>query len=47
MNDEMTVKEIDRLSDWLKANGHSAEEILQCVKYIAGNQELIPNKQKN
>ena len=33
--DYMTVKEIDRLSEWLKANGHTAEEVLLCVKYIA------------
>ena len=40
----MTAKEADRLADWLKANGHSAEEVLQCIKYIAGTQE--PSKEK-
>ena len=39
VNDEMTTKEVDRLADWLKANGHSDEEILQCIKYIAGTQQ--------
>lgn len=38
MNDEMTTREVDRLADWLKANGHTAEEILQCIKYITGTQ---------
>lgn len=36
---QMTAKEADRLADWLKANGHSAEEVLQCIKYIAETQE--------
>lgn len=31
----MGVKQIDRLVEWLKANGHTAEEILSCIKYIA------------
>ena len=31
----MTVKEIDRLCEWLKANGHTAAEIINCIKYIA------------
>lgn len=33
----MTAKEADRLAEWLKANGHSAEDVLKCIKYIAGN----------
>ena len=32
----MTAKETARLIDWLKANGHSAEEATECIKYIAG-----------
>jgi hypothetical protein len=35
--DAMTVKEIDRLIDWLKSKGHTAEEATQCIKYIANN----------
>lgn len=34
--DEMTTKEVDRLIDWLLAHGHSAEEIRDCIKHIAG-----------
>lgn len=34
----MTAKEVTRLADWLKANGHSAEEVLACIKYIADTQ---------
>jgi len=35
MNDEMTTNEVARLIDWLKAHGHSAEEVTECIKYIA------------
>jgi hypothetical protein len=37
MTSDMTVKEIDRLIDWLRANGHTAEEAAACIKYIANN----------
>ena len=37
MEHSMTAVEADRLADWLKANGHSAEDVLECIKYIAGN----------
>ena len=33
--ENLTAKEIGRLCEWLKANGHTAEEILLCIKYIA------------
>ena len=33
--DEMTTREIDRLIEWMKANGHTAEEAAACIKYIA------------
>lgn len=32
----MTAIEAARLIDWLLANGHTAEEATQCIKYIAG-----------
>ena len=31
----MTAKETARLIDWLKSNGHSDEDAIQCIKYIA------------
>ena len=34
--DEMTTREVDRLADWLRAQGFSAEQVLECVKYITG-----------
>lgn len=37
MHDQMTATETDRLCEWLIAHGHTAEEALQCIKYIAGN----------
>lgn len=35
MGQSMTATEAARLIDWLKANGHSAEEATECIKYIA------------
>lgn len=35
-DESMTATETARLIDWLIANGHSAEEATQCIKYIAG-----------
>ena len=37
MDQGMTATEADRLAEWMKANGHTAEEVLACIKYIAGN----------
>ena len=34
--DEMNTKELARLSEWLLANGHTSEEVLECLQYIAG-----------
>lgn len=44
--DIMTTNEMSRLSDWLKANGHSPEEIIDCIHYIAGS-EHQPSKKKS
>ncbi len=41
-DDVMTAKEMARLADWLKAHGHSDEEAIECLKYIAG--ETIPRE---
>lgn len=35
MEQSMTATETARLIDWLIANGHSAEEATECIKYIA------------
>lgn len=40
--DSMSAKEMDRLSDWLKSNGHTAEEVLDCLKYIAQDHAPTP-----
>ncbi len=48
MEDEtLTVKEIDRLIECLKANGHSAEDAAWCIKYISGNTQNPYFSQKN
>lgn len=35
--DEMTARELDRLADWLRAQGFPPEKVLECLKYIAGD----------
>lgn len=35
-DESLTATETARLIDWLIANGHTAEEATQCIKYIAG-----------
>lgn len=44
--DEMTTKEVSRLIDWLKENGHTFEEIEQCIDYISQEEqkESAPKK---
>lgn len=40
MEDEfMTIGETAKLTEWLKAKGFTAEEILECIRYIAGVQK--------
>ncbi len=34
MNKEMTENQTKRLIEWLKANGMSAEKIVECMTYI-------------
>ena len=34
----MTATEIARLIEWLEAKGHTAEEPIECIKFIAGTQ---------
>ena len=40
--DSMSAKEMDRLSDWLKSHGHTAEEVLDCLKDIAQDHAPAP-----
>ncbi len=37
--DQMNTFEMARLSDWLKAKGHNAEDVLDCIDYIAYGEE--------
>lgn len=34
--EDMSTKELDRLADWLTAQGFPPEKVLECIKYIAG-----------
>ena len=42
MDESLTAKELDRLADWLTAQGLPPEKVLECIKYIAG--ESAPAK---
>lgn len=33
---DTTAKELDRLADWLTAQGMTPAQVLDCLKYIAG-----------
>lgn len=35
--DMMNIKEVARLIEWLKSKGFTAEEITDCINYIAEN----------
>ena len=35
----MTAKEVVRLAEWMEANGHTPEEVLECIKAIANEKE--------
>lgn len=43
---EMTVAQIAKLAEWLQMQGHTAEEVLDCIRYIAGRPEKNPGKEK-
>lgn len=35
MEESMPATETARLIDWLKANGHSDADAIECIKYVA------------
>ena len=37
--DELTTREIARLFEWLKARGFSAEDAVDCLKYMADDEK--------
>lgn len=45
--DSMSAKEMDRLSDWLKSHGHTADDVLDCLKYIAQDKTAPKTPEKN
>lgn len=40
--DSMTAKEMDRLAEWLKSHGLTADDVLDCLKYIAQDKTPTP-----
>ena len=34
MNEGMTENQTKRLIEWLRANGHTSDEIVECFEYI-------------
>lgn len=43
---EMTVAQITKLAEWLQMQGHTAEEVLSCIRYIAGRSNDQTDKEK-
>lgn len=43
VDNEMTTKEISRMVEWLKKKGFTAEEILNCIDYIANRKGAKEN----
>lgn len=41
--EQLTVLQIAKLAEWLQMHGHSAEEVLECIRYLAGKAD---NKEK-
>ena len=46
MDERLTAKELDRLADWLTAQGLTPEKVLECIKYIADEAPRRRGKQK-
>lgn len=44
--DSMSAKEMDRLSDWLKSHGHTPDDVLDCLKYIAQDKTPAPKTRR-
>lgn len=38
-HDDMSAIQISRMSEWLRMHGHTADEVLQCIDYIAGKKQ--------
>ena len=46
MYERLTAKELDRLADWLTAQGLTPEKVLECIKYIADEAPRRRGKRK-
>lgn len=46
MDERLTAKELDRLADWLTAQGLTPEKVLECIKYIADEAPRRRGKRK-
>ena len=46
MDEKLTAKELDRLADWLTAQGLTPEKVLECIKYIADEAPRRRGKRK-
>ena len=45
-DENLPAMETVRLIDWLIANGHTAEQAAECIKYIAGVLAPAPKETK-
>lgn len=41
MEEELTCKEIAKLIEWLKAKGHTSDEIVSCIEYIGNDSDKL------
>lgn len=41
--ESLNAQEMSRLATWLEAKGHTAQEVLDCLKYIAGETASLDN----
>ena len=37
---EMTVLQIAKLAEWLRENGHTENDVINCINFIAGYQTV-------
>lgn len=42
----MSVKQIERLTEWLEAKGHTPQEMIECIRYIANPKLSVKGEKK-
>ena len=42
----MSVKQIARMTEWLGAKGHTPQEMIECIRYIANPKLSVKDEKK-